>query len=978
MHNARRSHVATLVITGATVLASLVPASLPRVASAQPVERPVAATASTPVAPGEDEALYSCKKRTGQVAVTFKPETELKDLITWVMGFTCKNFILDPRIVSTGKKVTVIAPNKMSSTEAYRVFLVALSTMNLTIVPKGNVLRIVDAPAAKSETVPIYKRGVPSDEDQVVRYVLRPTYAQVETLRQALDSIRSQAGNVQVAGTMLIITDYASQVRDMMSLARSIDIPGGSDGIYTIPVHHADATQLAQKLNEILGITGGGGAQQVPGVPGQPGGRRGGQPVPPAVPQPGVPGQPTPQQTSTDDVSSAVPSKILVDDRSNTLIVVSSEAGYYRVKGLVDRLDIALDTEGGSAIHVFPLENALAEELATTLNNAMGQSTPGRQGQPGRPGQPGAPGVPPVPAPQPQPVFGGDNLGASLEGQVRVIGDKPTNSLIVMSSGRDLIAIKDVVRRLDHPRRQVFIEALILEVQLAKELDLGSSSHGGLPVGSGDSNALVIGGVQTPNLRSISAAASLASATGLIGGLIGAPLANSQTFLGTSIPSYGILFQALATQDNTDVLSAPHIIAIDNEKTEFSVGNNIPYKAGLTFGGFGLPGGAAGGAGQIPTGSIGQNIQRQDLNLTLNVTPHISSNDVVRIEIEQETKDIGGKDAELGPTWTQRKLKTQVVVHDQQSVVIGGLIQERDVYNVTKVPLLGDVPILGYLFKFSTKAKKKTNLLILLTPYIVKDQLDLQSIRERKVREREEFVESFATLNEMKYEPKVDYRRKRGVIEEINRAIQAVEDDVNAANSIGRRRWVDPGPIEYGPSQIESPEEGHGDGTVQPQPDKPKKIEPKKPEPKRPVPVKRSEVKQPAPRAGVKASAAQPDASPAAAPPAAAPPAAAPPAAAPPGTAPPAAAPTGTKSSDATQPGAKPDTTAEAKPEARKAQPRKGQSPRKFLPGRKSQAESKLEAKAGATAAQPDAAAMPWDEAAPAPKAPAKKKKGNK
>src|SRR6185369_8550065 len=103
----------------------------------------------------------------------------------------------------------------------------------------------------------------------------------------------------------------------------------------------------------------------------------------------------------------------------------------------------------------------------------------------------------------------------------------------------------------------------------------------------------------------------------------------------------------------------------------------------------------------------------------------------------------------------------------------------------------------GYLFKYSIKAKKKTNLLILLTPYIVKDQLDLQQIRERKMRERQEFVESFASLNEMKYEPKVDYRRKRGVVEEINRAIQSVEDDTNAANALGRRRFVDPGPIEY-------------------------------------------------------------------------------------------------------------------------------------------------------------------------------------
>jgi general secretion pathway protein D len=791
----------------------------PRVALAQPAPTtapggPVVTPGAPMVAPGapapdEDEALYSCRTRTGQVAVTFKPETELKDLVAWVMGFTCKNFILDPRIVSTGKKVTVIAPNKMTAAEAYRLFLVALSTMSLAVVPKGNVMRIVESATARSDTVPILKRGIPGDQDQVVRYVMRPSYAQVETVRQALDSVRSPTGLLVAVGSMLIITDYASQIRDMISLARSIDVPGGSDGIYTIPVHHADATQLAQKLSEILGILAGAGGAAGPG-------KRSAPAAPSQPAQPGVPAAgPPPIQASADEVGSAVPSKILVDERSNTLIVVASDAGYFRVKGLVDRLDIVLDTEAGSAIHVFPLENALAEELAITLNNAMGQSSPQQQQRPGQGGRPVVSGAgPPVPAPVRSAV-----LGAAFEGQVRVIGDKPTNSLIVMSTGRDFLAIKDVVRRLDQPRRQVFIEAVILEVQLAKDLEIGSSSHGGAPIDG--SNALVIGGVQTPNLRSISAATSLASATGLIGGLLGSPLQNSQSFLGTSIPSFGLLFQALATQNNTDILSTPNVVAIDNEKTEFSVGNNIPYKAGLSFGGFGLPN-AAGGAA-TPTGSIGQNIQRQDLNLALNVTPHISSQDVVRLEIEQETKDIAGTDAELGPTWSQRKLKTQVVVHDQQSVVIGGLIQERDSYSVTKVPVLGDIPILGYLFKFTTKSKKKTNLLILLTPYIVKDELDLQSIRERKLRERDEFVESFSTLNEMNYEPKVDYRRKRGVVEEINRAIQSVDDDAAAAQAFGRRRWVDPGPIDYGAPQIEPPDDNHGgrsggrgDGTTQP------------------------------------------------------------------------------------------------------------------------------------------------------------------
>src|SRR5580693_9320773 len=130
-----------------------------RPVSAQPTPAPAAGSAAEKPATGEDEALYSCKHKQGAVAVTFKPETELKDLITWVMGFTCKNFVLDPRIVSTGKKVTVIAPLKMSQGEAYSVFLVALSTMGLTVVPKGNVLRIVESTTAKSETLPLQTKG---------------------------------------------------------------------------------------------------------------------------------------------------------------------------------------------------------------------------------------------------------------------------------------------------------------------------------------------------------------------------------------------------------------------------------------------------------------------------------------------------------------------------------------------------------------------------------------------------------------------------------------------------------------------------------------------------------------------------------------------------------------------------------------------------------------------------------------------------
>ena len=233
------------------------------------LERPAPAPAPTPT-PGEDEQLYSCKQGKAPVTITLKPDTEVKDLITWVMSFTCKRFALDPRVVSTGKKVTIVAPNTLTPADAYRVFLVALSTINLTVVPKGPVYRIVDAGLAKKETVPILARGLPDDADQVARYVYRPSYAQPETLKQAFGALKSDAGDVQVIGTILLLTDYATHLRDMLSLAKLIDVPGGTDGVYTIPVHHADAAKLAPKLEGFLGVAA--GAAPVPPRP--PGPRR--------------------------------------------------------------------------------------------------------------------------------------------------------------------------------------------------------------------------------------------------------------------------------------------------------------------------------------------------------------------------------------------------------------------------------------------------------------------------------------------------------------------------------------------------------------------------------------------------------------------------------------------------------------------------------------------------------------------------------
>jgi len=700
---------------------------------------------------GEDAALYSCKHHPGQVIVTFKTDPDIKELVTWVMGFTCKNFLLDPRIGATGRKVSIITPNKMTAAEAYRVFLAALSTINLTVVAAGNALRVVEAQAARKEALAIMKKGMPDDVDQVVRYVYKPSYIGAEPLHQAWLAIKSDAGDVFAVGQVLVITDYASHVREMLSFAKLVDVPGGSDGIYTLPVHHADATKLAEKINGILNLPSGGAG----------------------------PPRAAPADASKAEAA-AVPSKIVVDERTNTLIVASSDAGYQRVKALADRLDIALEIEGGSAIHVYPLGSAIAEELAKTLTQAIGD---GRTAKPAT----GAPLAPPpasTPAPAATPASPLDTLGTAIEGQVRVIADPPTNALIVMSSGRDFFAIKDVIKQLDLPRRQVYIEAMILEVEADTDRTLGTVSHGGTQL---DNGALLLGGIETKDVKSTSLLKTLGDATGVIGGLIGKTLENSPNLLGQSIPSFAVLFNAVVAQSNANIISAPSIIAVDNVEAKYKVGKKIPVKQS-TFTGF--------GGGATPPGSLQTNSISTDFPLTLNIKPHISTDDMVLLEVKHEADELTD---ETGPTSSTRSLETRVVVHDQETVVLGGLTQDKETHDVTKVPLLGDIPLLGYLFKTTTRTKHKANLLIMLTPYIIKDHHDLQAIRERKLREHDEFARSFSTLDHMAYEPRIDYGKKRGLLEEINRSLQDVEQDSAVRSSITKPRGVEAGSVDARP-----------------------------------------------------------------------------------------------------------------------------------------------------------------------------------
>ncbi|MBL4632298.1 MAG: type II secretion system secretin GspD [Kofleriaceae bacterium] len=689
------------------------------------------------------DSLYDCpeKVRKGRYVVSLKPETNLDDLIKWAMTFHCKNFVYSSDIGKRSAKVTIMTPKPMSAQQAWRVFLVGLRSMNLTVVPKGNVLEITESSKASNNALPIFLKGRAPATDQLIRVILRPQYLSVDDLAKVLQELKSSKGKVVAVGTagIVMVTDMGTNVSKMSSLMLEVDQPVVGERLYMVRVRYADATELAAKLTEILGT------KVAPKSKGKSSSRKkkGRKEISTS----------RPKSIGVAEVQSAIPSKIIADERINSLIILGSEASYLRVKALVKRLDVGVDVEGAGRIHVYRLEHSKAEEMSQTLTGVIngfqqGSSTPRRGGARPTPARPAA------------------NAGsaAAFEGQVRVTHDQPTNSIVAVASVKDFLALRDVIRKLDIPRPQVYIEANIVEVSVNNSRQFGTSWHGGIDAGSG---SLIIGGVQHNDLSSLNVA-SLATSTGLIGGALGPLLDNAEQLLGTSIPSFGVLFNALANSSNVNVLSSPHILTTDNEEAEISVGENIPYQSSVGVGGAGNPFAAA-----------TQSIQRKDVALTLKVTPHINASSMVRLEIDLEISDIASKDFEgLGPSWAKRTIKNTVVVRDEQSVVIGGLMSDKQISSESKVPLLGDIPVLGaLLFKYQTKSTEKRNLLVVLTPHIVHNQMDIERIKAKRMREQREFVQTFSTFDKLKYDSEIDYRRKRGVLEEINRAVRGMERD---------------------------------------------------------------------------------------------------------------------------------------------------------------------------------------------------------
>jgi general secretion pathway protein D len=293
---------------------------------------------------------------------------------------------------------------------------------------------------------------------------------------------------------------------------------------------------------------------------------------------------------------------------------------------------------------------------------------------------------------------------------------------------------------------------------------------------------------------------------------------------GQTIPAFGVILQALATTGDTDVLSTPHILATDNIKAEINVGQNIPLQTNI--GGLPMTGapGAAGAGAQQPFGfgfGFGASPARQDVGTKIKIVPHLNESNEVRLELAEEISEAGDAIGQLGVVpITKRTATTQLVVKDQQTVVIGGLMRNRLAHQETKIPVLGDIPLLGVLFRQTTNTVQKSNLLLVLTPYIIREQSDLRTIFERKMQERQEFLDRYFVFSEdHDYKPIKDYSRANGLLEDIKATYRAI-DEKERLEEIMRPRDVighQPGePLDL-PSQLHASGAGTTTGTTTPQ-----------------------------------------------------------------------------------------------------------------------------------------------------------------
>ena len=625
-----------------------------------------------------------------------------------IIGF---NYVLSPDVRG---KVTVQTSGRIAQEEVFGVLLAILEVHGFTAVKAGNLYKIVRIEGARERAVPTIVGPTPDPNrttDEIVTQIVPIKYSSVADLSALLRPLISTRGTLIAhrETNVLIITETASNIRRLLDIIRLVDVQVAQEELQIIPITYADSAELATILTQLF--ASGRVRLTAPGTP------PAAVPGPPGGPAPGQPGGATTERAPL----------IIPERRSNSLIVHAKKHEVETIKRLVSQLDVNI--YGGRRVFIYYAENAKAKDLAATLNSIYGSregAAGAGAGPPPTPLRPGAPPPPPVPAAFPGPAGGAPGAAELLaEGQVRFIADEVTNAVIVTTFPRSWTEIENTIKQLDRMPRQVLIEVLVAEVTLDEELRLGidwAVRQGRFNVANINTGPPGLPTSAPPEGGLITLPRGVAGPAALLG-----PFGHGLTAFTFATDQFIMMLNALASENKVNVVSNPHVMTSENKKAVINVSRSVPIVTSQTTGQVAAATTTA--TTTTTTAGLNQTVEYRDAGVILTVTPRIGERGTVALDVKQEVNQIGPNvQPTNSPSFIKREAETSVVLLNNMTLVLGGLIQENVTIDNRGIPLLKDIPIFGWLFRFTGRRVEKTELLLLITPRVIGTAIDAARI----------------------------------------------------------------------------------------------------------------------------------------------------------------------------------------------------------------------------------------------------------
>lgn len=595
---------------------------------------------------------------------------DIESVVRAIGHYTGHTFVIDPRVKGT---INLISEKPLSKPQAFDLLSSVLRLQGFALVRTPDYVKIVPEADAKLQSAPVQVAKLRGD--QIVTQIFSLNHQSATGLVTVLRPLISP-NNTITADTLnntLVVTDYADNLKRIARIIATLDTPAIAE-LDVVRLEYAIAMDLATTINRLLDNTGTAGTAAQPDQ-----------------------GRVT----------------VLAEARTNSLIIRAPNAARATLaRTLIAKLDQPTTLPGN--VHVVYLRNAEATKLAQVLRAVVASESGAAM-----PALPNT--LTPAPAPTTNAAPGGmqgmSNSPAPMQGPLPAGGtagfiqaDPSTNTLIITANERVYRNLRVIIDQLDARRAQVYVESLIVEISAERAAQLGVqwaalSGDGGAGYRVGVITGFATGGdnlIQQASAALSSSGTPLPPGNGITAGVI---QQNSKGQLGL-----GVLARALETDAKANILSMPNLITLDNEEARIIVGQNVPFITGQF-----TTAASGGSAGVNPF----QTIERRDIGLSLRVRPTISQGGTVKMAIYQETSNIQQSTAS-GLITSKRSIDTNVLVDDGQIIVLGGLIEDTESNSMEKVPGLGNLPIVGNLFRYQSKRRSKTNLMVFLRPTVIR------------------------------------------------------------------------------------------------------------------------------------------------------------------------------------------------------------------------------------------------------------------